>query len=244
MRGMGCATVAALFLAAPVAAQNPQDDATAPQPDAAYAASMAEAAWDWQPGDLIFRNGVNAIDDAMRRSFGLKWASVGILRPSSGGPRVAFVDQSDGVTEVMLYEHIEGLSPDEYAVYRLRDLTPDDRPDAQMWPGPMVRFALFITYGQPFDTEFMLGDGKFYNAELAYQSALNAGIVPGKPLRLRDLIDAPGDMDPAFRKLLGGHRYCRYEPTFDDCWTYNLRDQAIVTTDSLIASGALEQVFP
>mgnify|MGYP000143121571 CR=1 FL=1 len=68
--------------------------------------------------------------------------------------------------------------------------------------------------------------------------------VPGKPLRLRDLIDAPGDMDPAFRKLLGGHRYCRYEPTFDDCWTYNLRDQAIVTTDSLIASGALEQVFP
>ena len=54
MRGMGCATVAALFLAAPVAAQNPQDDAAAPQPDAAYAASMAEAAWDWQPGDLIF----------------------------------------------------------------------------------------------------------------------------------------------------------------------------------------------
>ena len=95
--------------------------------------------------------------------------------------------EADGALEVVFVargapaaalEHQAALAQ---AVYRLRDLTPDDRPDAQMWPGPMVRFALFITYGQPFDTEFMLGDGKFYNAELAYQSALNAGIAPGKP---------------------------------------------------------------
>lgn len=205
---------------------------------------MAEAAWDWRPGDLIFRNGINDIDEAMKRSFGLKWASVGILRPSSGGPRVAYVDQSKGVSEEMLYEHVEGLSPDAFAVYRVRGLAPDDRPDDQMWPGPLVRFALFITYGQPFDTDFMLGDGAFYNAELAYQSALNAGFVLGNPVRLRDLVNDPDKLDPELHKILTTHRYCRYELSFDDCWTFNLQDQTIVTTDSLIASGLLDRVFP
>lgn len=93
---------------------------------------MAEAGWDWRPGDLIFRNGINDIDEAVKRSFGLRWASVGILRASSGGPRVIFASQSDGVTEEMLYEHVEGLSSDEYAVYRLRDLNPDYDPEELM----------------------------------------------------------------------------------------------------------------
>ena len=205
---------------------------------------MAEAAWDWRPGDLIFRNGINDMDESIRRSFGLEWASVGIVRPSSGGPRVAFVDQSSGVTENMLYEHVEGLSAGEYAVYRLRDLDPDYDPDGQMWPGPMVRFALFIAYGQPFDDQFMLGDGAFYNAELAYLSVLNAGIVPGAPVPLHSLVKDPKDLDAGFRKALQAHRYCRYELVFADCWTYNLRDQPIVTTGSLIASGVLDKVFP
>lgn len=205
---------------------------------------MAEAAWDWRPGDLIFRNDINDLDESIKRSLGLEWASAGIVRPSSGGPRVVFVDQSSGVTEEMLYEHVEGLSPDEYAVYRLRDLDPDYDPEKQMWPGPTVRFALLIAYGQPFDDQFMLGDGAFYNAELAYQSALNAGIAPGAPVPLHRLVNSPGDLDDAFRKVLQGHRYCQYEPAFNECWTYNLRDQSIVTTGSLIASGALDRVFP
>mgnify|MGYP000949322812 CR=1 FL=1 len=70
----------------------------AQEPGADYETLMAEAAWDWRPSDLIFRNGVNDIDEAMKRSFGLEWASVGILRASSGGPRVVYADPSDGVT--------------------------------------------------------------------------------------------------------------------------------------------------
>lgn len=108
----------------------------------------------------------------------------------------------------------------------------------------MVRLALSVAYGAPFDPLFMLGDGAFYNAELAYQSALNAGIVLGAPTRLRDLLDDPADLDPAFRKVLEAHRYCNYELSFDDCWTHDLQNQSIVTTDSLISSGTLDQVFP
>lgn len=244
MKRMIAVILTGVLPCAPVWSQEDGLSATGPEPDAEHQAMMAEAAWDWRPGDLIFRNGVNDIDESIRKSLGLEWASVGILRPSSGGPRVAFVDQASGVTEEMLYEHVEGLAPGEYAVYRLRDLDPDYDPDAQMWPGPMVRFALFIAYGQPFDQQFTLGEGAFYNAELAYLSALNAGIVPGAPVPLSELAKDPGDLDDGFRKLLEGHRYCRYEPVFDECWRHNLQGQAIVTTASLIASGALERVFP
>lgn len=235
---------AGLLFTAPVFAQNDNGPTPAPRADRGNETRMVEAAWDWRPGDLIFRNGVNDIDDAIKRNFSLQWASVGILRPSSGGPRVAFVDQSDGVTEEMLYEHVGGLSPDEYAVYRAPDLDPNYDPEEQMWPGPLVRFALFITYGQSFDDQFMLGDGALYNAELAYASALNAGIVLGSPIRLRNLVTDVEDLDPKLRKVLEAHRYCRHELTFEDCWTYNLQDQSIVTTGSLISSGELDQVYP
>ncbi len=217
-------------------------EAAAPGGDMAHV--MAEAAWDWRPGDLIFRDGINPVDDAMKRALGLQWASVGILRASSGGPRVVFAGQTAGVTEEMLYEHVEGLSPDGYAVYRLRDLAPDYDPEELMWAGPMVRLGLTFAYGAPFDDQLALGDGAFYNAELAYVSALNAGIVAGAPVRLRDLLASPEAVEGDVRALLEGHRYCQYEPTFADCWAWNLRDQAIVTTDSLIESGALERVFP
>lgn len=90
----------------------------------------------------------------------------------------------------------------------------------------------------------MLGDGAFYNTELAHVSALNAGIVAGRPMRLGDLVEDPEALDDSFRKVLEAHRYCHYELSFADCWTWNLRDQAIITTDGLIASGALDRVFP
>lgn len=123
-----------------------------PEPTGEATLGTEEAAWDWQPGDLIFRNGINEIDEALKRTLGLGWASVGMLRPSSGGPRVVFVDPSRGVTEEMLYAHVDGLSADGYAVYRLRDLNPGHDPETDvMTVGPMVGFALSIAYGAPQD---------------------------------------------------------------------------------------------
>lgn len=96
-----------------------------PEPDPDDTPLPAEVDWGWQPGDLIFRNGVNPIYESIKRSLGLKWASVGILRPGCGGPRVVHVDQADGVTEDLLYEYVERLSPGEYAVYHARDPAPE-----------------------------------------------------------------------------------------------------------------------
>ncbi|MDO5641802.1 MAG: hypothetical protein Q4G26_05355 [Paracoccus sp. (in: a-proteobacteria)] len=48
-----------LFLPLPAGAQ-PVD----------WAEIMAEAAWDWRPGDLIFRNGLDDIDEMIRQAEG------------------------------------------------------------------------------------------------------------------------------------------------------------------------------
>ncbi|MCB5410030.1 peptidoglycan peptidase [Pseudogemmobacter faecipullorum] len=213
------------------------------QPD--YSAVMTEAAWDWRPGDLIFRNGINEADEAVKRTFSLRWATVGILRPSSGGPRVVFVDHDNGVTEEMLYAFVDGLSGDDYAAYRPGQLDPDYNPETDvMTAGPMAKFALLIAYGAPQDNQFLFGNGAFYGAELAYEAALNAGIVLGSPARLGVLLNGPQDLEPELRQLLAAHRYCEYETSFDSCWETQIANLSIVTTDSLIASGALERVFP
>lgn len=229
--------IAIIALAGPALAE----DRVTPQADDPL---LIEAAWDWRPGDLVFRNGINAADDAIRQGLGLQWASVGVLRPSSGGPRGVFVEQTGGVTESMLYEYVEGLSPAEYAVYRPRALDADYDADAQMWVDPISHFALFIAYGAAFDEQLILGNGSFYNAELPYQGALNGGIVLGAPVALHRLTEGPDSMDASLRALLENHQYCRYELSFEDCWQHNLKDHAIVTTGIIIASGAVDQVFP
>lgn len=91
------------------------------EPD--WARLMAEAEWDWRPGDLIFRNGLNDADDVLKHASDAPWATVGILRASSGGPRVVYVDETEGVTEVMLYRFVEELTPEDYAVYRIESLS-------------------------------------------------------------------------------------------------------------------------
>ena len=215
--------------------------ARADEPD--YDALMAEAAWDWDPGDLIFRDGISPADAVVARALGLDWETVGILRASSGGPRVVFVDPAEGVTEVMLYEFTEGLGAADYAVYRLRGTGAADA-DTPIPAGPMVRLALSRAYGAPADPWLILGDGTFYGAELAYLAALNAGVALGAPVPLRDLAGPPDRMDAALRAMLQGHRYCQHELSFDACWADSLGAQGIVTTGSLIASGRLRRVYP
>lgn len=245
MRRTIWAASAAFALGAPASAQD-GDSLAGPelgQPD--YSAIMAEAAWDWRPGDLIFRNGINETDEAVKRTLNLQWATVGILRPSSGGPRVVFVDQENGVTEEMLYAYVDGLSDGEYAVYRPSQLDPDyDAETDVMTAGPMAKFALSIVYGAPQDAQFLFGNGAFYGAELAYEAALNAGIVLDSPVRLGVLLDGPQALEPQLRQLLEAHRYCEYEISFETCWETQVSNLSIVTTDNLVGSEALEQVFP
>ncbi|MCK5502034.1 MAG: peptidoglycan peptidase, partial [Tritonibacter mobilis] len=154
------------------------------EPD--WARLMAEAEWDWRPGDLIFRNGLNDADDVLKHALDSPWATVGILRASSGGPRVVYVDETEGVTEVMLYRFVEELTPEDYAVYRIESLS-STLEDGQQLQGPLARYALNVAFGAPFDVQFQLGNDAYYSAELIYEAAMSAGVKLAEPVTLASL---------------------------------------------------------
>ena len=197
---------------------------------------MAEAAWDWRPGDLVFLNGMNAFDDLIREAEGGTWASVGVMRPSSGDPRVVFVDEDAGVTELILYEITEARAPSEYAVYRIKGAQTDGL-------GRLTNYLLLSAYGSPFDPQVLFGNGRFYGAELAYEAALSEGFVLGQPRKLASLTDRKGPLAQALLSAKDPHPYCVAALDQADCWA-ELQNIAIVTPGVLLASGLLEQVYP
>ncbi|TRW96031.1 peptidoglycan peptidase [Paracoccus sp. M683] len=192
---------------------------------------MAEAEWDWHPGDLLFRNDLNELDELIRQAEGGKWASIGILRASSGGPRVVHADQEQGVTEVMLYEFVDGLTGSDYAAYRLASLDPN-APGLQMEMGPLASFSLLVAYDAPHDDRIMFGNDGYYNAEPPFVAALNGGVVPGKPIRLADLGRNSLPLQNA--------------QSPDECWTEisKWNGLAVVTPGVLLGSDLLTQVYP
>lgn len=223
--------LAIAFLSAPAHAQGTD-----------WAKAMAEAEWDWHPGDLIFRNGINDLDELLRDAEGGAWASVGILRASSGGPRVVYADQDQGVTEVMLYEFVDGLGPDDYAVYRIDALDPN-RPGQQMQMGPVATYALTVAYGAGFDSHMLPGDDSFYNAELPFLAAGSARVVLADPIPLERL----GAASPAFRDAMLAdwqtHPRCAALEKADDCWE-KIKGTVVITPGRLTASDHTRQVFP
>ncbi|RMC36029.1 peptidoglycan peptidase [Paracoccus alkanivorans] len=201
-----------------------------------------EAEWDWHPGDLIFRNDINEFDELVRRADGAKWASVGILRSSSGGPRVLYVDEKAGVTEAMLYEFVDGLKSDDYAVYRIEDVDPNE-PDKLMVQGPLASYAVLSAYGAPVDNHLLFGNGSYYNAELPFEAALSAGISLGSPRPIEELASVDEDLRTALLTRLQDHPYCVVALAPDNCWDV-LKSISIATPSVLMASDHVRQVFP
>lgn len=203
---------------------------------------MAEAKWDWRPDDLIFRNGLNGFDEAVRTVEGSQWASVGILRASSGGPRVVFVDENAGVTEVMLDVFIEDISDDQYVVYRVQGIE-TELPDGQQIQGPMASYSLFVAYGSPYDALVRFGNGSYYNAELPFEAALNAGVILGTPKPVADLASPGNEVWERLMSDWENNPYCVAATTVEECWGVT-NDTAIITAGALIASPNLKKVYP
>ncbi len=208
-----------------------------------WAEAMKEAAWDWHPGDMIFRNSMSKRDDLIRDAEGGKWATAGMLRAASGDPRVVYVDEKLGVTEIMLDQFIEGLTEDDYAVYRISELDVNNLPGRQVEQGPLMRYALFIVYGSEYDPFMLLGNGRFYNAELPYMTALNSGVILGSPV-------TPGSLGAQSKALRDDlltnweqHPHCNVQSTGDECWEM-IKGTAVITPRVLIESPKVGRVFP
>lgn len=203
---------------------------------------VVDPAWDWRPGDLIFRNGVNPFDDALARAMDWPFASVGILRASSAGPRVVFADERQGVTEVTLDGFVSELPIDGYAVYRAASFGGSGS-DEQMVQGPIAKYALFVAYAAPFDTQFAFGNGSFYNAELPFKAALGAGTVLGEMERIGTLAEGKPQLRDLFLSAMSEHPYCAIVMGEAECWA-EIADISIVSTATILRSDLLTRVHP
>jgi hypothetical protein len=242
MRKMTLAFLAAFALCSPGWAQEDDSLAGPELGEPNYSEVMAEAQWDWHPGDLIFRNDVNDLDELVRDAEGSRWATVGILRSSSGGPRVVYADQNQGVTEVMLDEFVDGLTEDEYEVHRVEALDPNV-PGEQMEQGPTPTFALIIAYGAPYDSFMLLGNDGYYNAELPYIAALNFGVVMGVPTPVEKLVAESQALRDALLMNWEAHPFCFVAASREDCWN-EIRDMSVVTPGQIVSSDVVTQVHP
>lgn len=203
-----------------------------------YSTITAEAAWDWLPGDLVFRNGLNDFDEVVRKNESGQWASVGVIRPSGGGPVVIYADEEQGVTETPLDLFI---TDEAYAVFRVTSLETVRAESYDL--GPMALFAGILAMHMPYDAEMMLENGKFYNAELPFAAALNAGILLAAPKPLREITTSDAPLGKALLKGRLGHFPCVEATDEEMCWGW-MRNLAIVTPQMLSSSDLLEQVYP
>lgn len=232
------AACAAFALGVPVSAQEGGSLAGPELGSSESSASFEEAAWDWLPGDLVFRNGLNSFDEIVRDAESGEWASVAVLRPSSGGPVAIYVDEKIGVTETPLDYFIDG---GPYAVFRVNGMDAVATNSYDL--GPMAAFALVVAMEMPYDADMMLENGKFYNAELPFAAALNAGVALASPKPLRDLVTMETPLGQALLKGRIGHYPCIEATDEEMCWGW-MRNFAIVTPGMIVSSEAVEQVYP
>lgn len=203
-----------------------------------HAGEFDEAAWDWRAGDLIFRSGIDPLDDLIAASTGAEFGSVAILRASSGGPRVVYVDPEIGVTEIMLDEFISGLDENDYAVYRVTGVGDWGQNDS-----PISYNALLVAYGKPADVYRFPGGDAYYSAELVFLAALGAGVQLGEPSRLSELTRDRAELEDTFLNDWQENPYCQYIITERECWEI-IKHTAVVTTDAIMTDPNLERLHP
>lgn len=204
----------------------------------AVPAFAEEAAWTWRAGDLIFRSGLDPLDDVIAEATQAEFGSVAIVRAGSGGPHVVYVDAEEGVTEAMLADFVVGLGVAEYAVYRPRDMADWGQGDS-----PISYNALLVAYGRAADRFRLMGGDTYYGAELVYLAALGAGVALGAPVKLSELAQDSPELEAAFLTDWQDHPYCTYVVSRDDCWDV-LQGTAMVTTAGIQGASGLERLYP
>lgn len=109
--------------------------------------------------------------------------------------------------------------------------------------GLLTNYRLFSAYGSGFDRLLLFGNGAFYNAELVFEAALSEGHVLGTPRKLAGLTTMDEPLAQALLSEWQAHPYCVAALSAGECWE-ELREIAVITPGTLLASGRLEQVYP
>tara|TARA_E500000305_G_scaffold111923_1_gene129240 strand:- start:12886 stop:13644 length:759 start_codon:yes stop_codon:yes gene_type:complete len=204
----------------------------------AHAGEWDEAAWDWRAGDLIFRSGIDPMDDLIAQASEAEFGSVAIVRAGSGGPHVVYVDPLRGVTETMLDDFIADLGEENYAAYRVKDMADWGQGDS-----PISYNALLVAYGHDADRFRLLGGDAYYGAEMVFLAALGAGVALGASTKRAELAKNSPDLKEAFLADWQENPYCTYVTTRKECWSA-IRGTAVLTSGAIQSDPGLEKVYP
>lgn len=145
-----------------------------------------------QPGDIIFRKGLEAVSHiVMGLDRASEYSHVGIVTGQPGGLHVVHAVPAEGTDEFdrVKREHLaDFIRPDRaaaFAVYRLRDSKGEDR-DRQIRLEVSRRAEAIAERQTPFDNQYDLGsDDRLYCTELVWKLYRDAGVLlPVRPRRV------------------------------------------------------------
>ena len=182
----------------------------------------AEAAPDYQDGDLIFHQSQSAQSKAIHEATGSPWSHVGVLFEDRGTWYVA--EASQPVRIVTLKSFIARGRGNHYRTYRLPGVTPAQKQVLRDEIGKMI--------GGDYDLYFEWSDDLIYCSELVFKAFVTAtGIELGTLQKFKDLkLDGPYVKELIRRRIQDTGR------------TLNL-EEPIVTPVSQMLDGDLKLII-
>lgn len=196
-------------------------------------AVRAESFADWRSGDLIFQDSNSSQAAAIRLATASQYSHMGIIRVS--GHNVTVIEAARTVSETPLQRFIARGVGQDYAVYRIRDLSPADAERALAAAADLA--------GKPYDIFFRLGSEAVYCSELPYYAFGTIGLNLGEVQLFGDLaIDTP-EGRALFLARWQDHPDCQAQGLDREaCWAA-IQQQEIVTPVSIARDPAVMQVY-
>ncbi|MCL4065843.1 hypothetical protein M3484_04600 [Pseudomonas sp. GX19020] len=196
-------------------------------------AGQAESFTDWRNGDLIFHDSNSSQSAAIRLATGSPYTHMGIVRVSTG--EITVIEAGRTVTETPLAAFIARGTGEDYAVYRLRDLSKSDA-------GRALEAAMAFA-GRPYDIFFRLDPDALYCSELPFHAFGNVGISLGQVQQFGELSINTPEGRALFLDRWQEHPDCRAQGVNrEGCWNL-LRGQEVVTPVSIARDPLVEQIY-
>lgn len=194
-------------------------------------ALAAEPFDDWRNGDLIFHESTGPQAAAIRVATGSRYTHMGIVRKT--GNEIRVIEAARTVSETPLKDFVARGTGNNYAVYRVRDLTPD--------AAETVITASRKYAGRPYDIFFRLTPDQIYCSELPFYAFQTIGMKLGAVERLGDLRINTPEARAIFLLRWRDHPDCKGKDR-DGCWAA-IQAQDIVTPVSIAKDPQLKRVY-
>ncbi len=184
-------------------------------------------------GDLIFQTSWTSQSIAVGIATWSLYLHTGIIKTTPTGPVVVHAGAQVG--ETPLSDWIDGGILQRFAVYRYKDLSPDQAINI------LNQAAQY--YGKYYDIYFLFHNDKLYCSELPYLAYQESGIPIGKVEKIGNLSVNNYFSKKVIEQRWRSHPECQAKDmTFEQCYE-SIMQQTLVTPTSLAEDSHFERIF-